>query len=129
MTFVTVSFVKRRKGCWPSLNRTQNPGLESPRLFSYTMTNQTCVACSQKDIPPWQLAIFPHMSCPTRKPTMWTLRKVSTRFSLSMPCRLTRTDTFRILWIVCFKSHYSIPVSRVITLYLYPPETECVRPD
>ena len=28
-----------------------------------------------------------------------------------MPRRLTRTDTFRFLWIFCFRKHYSIPLS------------------
>ena len=56
------------------------------------------------------------MSCPTRKPTLWTLCKVSIRISLSMLRRLTRTDVFCLLWILCFRSH--------ITLYLYLP-TEC----
>ena len=51
-----------------------------------------------------------HMSRPARKPTLWTLRKVYTRISLSMPRRLSRTDTFRILWIFCFRNHYSIPI-------------------
>ena len=37
------------------------------------------------------------MSRPARKPTLWTLRKVSTRISLSMPHRLTRIDTSRLL--------------------------------
>ena len=39
------------------------------------------------------------------------MRKVSTRINLSMPRRLTRIDTFRLLWIFCFKNHYSIPLS------------------
>ena len=34
------------------------------------------------------------MSRPARKPTLWTLRKVSTRISLRNPRMLTRTDTF-----------------------------------
>ena len=46
-----------------------------------------------------------------RKPTLWALSKVSTRISLSMPCRLTRIDTFWLLWIFCFRNHYSIPLS------------------
>ena len=54
------------------------------------------------------------MNRPAKKKTLWTLRKVSTRISLSMPCMLTRIDTFRLLWIF---------VSGIITLYLYPPET------
>ena len=37
--------------------------------------------------------------------------KVSTRISLSMPRKPTRTDTFRLLWIFCFGNHKSIPVS------------------
>ena len=56
-----------------------------------------------------------YMSLHTRKLTLWTLCKVSTRISLSMPHRLIRTDTFRLLWIFCFMNHYSI--------YLYPPMT------
>ena len=51
------------------------------------------------------------MSRPTRKPTLWTLHEVSTRISRSMPRRLTRTYTFRLLWIFCFRNHYSIPLS------------------
>ena len=51
------------------------------------------------------------MSRPARKPTLWTLRKVSTRISLNMPRRLTRADTFCLLWIFCFRNHYSIPLS------------------
>ena len=34
------------------------------------------------------------MSHSTTKPTFWTLRKVSTQINLSMPRRLTKTDTF-----------------------------------
>ena len=51
------------------------------------------------------------MSRSTRKPTLLTPRKVSTRISLSMPRRLTRTDTFRLLWIFCFRNHYFTPLS------------------
>ena len=43
-----------------------------------------------------------------RKSTLWTLCKVSTRISLSMPHRPTRIYTFRLLWIFCFRNHYSI---------------------
>ena len=50
------------------------------------------------------------MSRPARKPTVWPLRNVSTQISLSMTCRLTRTKTFRLLWIFCFRNHYSIPL-------------------
>ena len=61
------------------------------------------------------LTNYYYMSRPARKPTLWTLRKVSTRISLSKPLskppRLTRTDTFHLLWIFCFRHHYSIPVS------------------
>ena len=49
-----------------------------------------------------------YISRSVRKPTIWTLRKVSTQISLSMPRRLTRTDTFRLLWTFCFRNHYSI---------------------
>ena len=52
-----------------------------------------------------------------RKSTLWNLRKVSTRISLSMPHRPTRIYTFRLLWIFCFRNHYSIHLS---------PKTECV---
>ena len=38
-----------------------------------------------------------YMRRSTRKQTLWTLRKVSTRISLSLPHRLTRTDTVRLL--------------------------------
>ena len=51
------------------------------------------------------------MSRSARKPTWWTRRKVSTQISLSMLRRLTRTDTFRLLWI------------------FYPPETKWVSPE
>ena len=51
------------------------------------------------------------MSRLARKPTLWAVRKVSTRISLSMPRRLTRTDTFRLLRIFCFMNRYSIPLS------------------
>ena len=40
--------------------------------------------------------------------TVWTLHIVLTRISLSMPRRLTRTDTFYLLWIFCFWNNYSI---------------------
>ena len=58
------------------------------------------------------------MSRSTRNPTLWTVHKVSTRIRLTMPHRLTRIDTFRLLWIFCFGNHYS-----------YPPETKYVGPD
>ena len=48
---------------------------------------------------------------PFRDKTLWTLRKVSTRISLSIPHRLTRIDTFCLLWIFRFRNHYSIPLS------------------
>ena len=51
------------------------------------------------------------MSRPAIKPTLWNLRKVSTRIGLSMPSRLTRIDTVRLLWNFCFRNHYSIPLS------------------
>ena len=38
-------------------------------------------------------------------------RKLSNRISLSMPRRLTRSDTFRLLWIFCLRNHCSIPLS------------------
>ena len=43
--------------------------------------------------------------------TLWTLRKVSTRISISMPRELIRIYTFRLLWIFCFMNHYFIPLS------------------
>ena len=52
-----------------------------------------------------------YISRSTRQPALWTLRKASTRISLSMPCRLNRTDTVRILWIFCLRNHSSIPLS------------------
>ena len=52
-----------------------------------------------------------------RKPTLWTMRKVSILISLNIPRRLTRTNSFRLLLIFCFRNHYSIP------------ETDCVGPD
>ena len=56
-----------------------------------------------------------HLSRPARKPTLWTPRKVSTRISLSMPRRLIRIYTFRLLWIFCFGNHYSIPLRRNVS--------------
>ena len=50
------------------------------------------------------------MSRSARKPTLLTLRTVSTRISLSMPCRLIRKYTFRPLWIFVFMKRYSIPI-------------------
>ena len=50
------------------------------------------------------------------KITLWTLRKVSTRSSISMLRRLTRTDMFRLLWIFCFNNHYSIPLRRNVSV-------------
>ena len=44
------------------------------------------------------------------KLTLWTLRKVSIRISLSMPRRLTWKGSFRLLWIFCFRNHFSIPL-------------------
>ena len=55
------------------------------------------------------------MSHSTRKPTLLTLRRVSTRIRLSMPCRLTWTNTFRLLLIFCFMNHYSIPLRRNVS--------------
>ena len=52
-----------------------------------------------------------HLSRPAWKPILWILRKVSTRIRLSMPHRLNRIDTFRLLWIFCFRNYYSIPLS------------------
>ena len=52
-----------------------------------------------------------HLRRYARKPTVWIMRKVSTRNSLSLPRRLTRADTFRLLWIFCFRNHYSILLS------------------
>ena len=54
-------------------------------------------------------------------------RKVSTRISLSMPRRLTRMDTFRLLWIFCFRSHYALPLfpdrrnvsARILIMFLH----------
>ena len=52
-----------------------------------------------------------HLSRTARNPTVWTLRNVSTRISLSIPYRLIRTGTFRLLWIFCIRNHYSIHLS------------------
>ena len=46
-----------------------------------------------------------------RKPTLWNLRKISIRISLSMLRRLTRTDTWCFLWILGFRNRYFIPIS------------------
>ena len=72
-------------------------------------------------IPSIHIDITYTTSRPARKPTLWTLRKVLTRISLIMPRRLNRIDSFRLLWIFCFRNHYSIPLST--------PETERVSPD
>ena len=53
---------------------------------------------------------FYDMSLHPRKSTLWSLRKVSTRMSLSMPRRLTRIENSRQLWIFWFRSQYSIPL-------------------
>ena len=45
------------------------------------------------------------------KPTLWTLRKISTQISLSIPRRLTRVYTSHYLWIFWFRNHYFIPLS------------------
>ena len=55
-----------------------------------------------------------------RKPTLWTLRKVSTRTSLSMPRRLPGQTIF---------ASCGFSVQGIISLYIYPPETECVGTD
>ena len=51
------------------------------------------------------------MSRSTRKPTLWTLRKISTRTNLSMPRILTQTDTFHLMLIFCFRNHYTMLLS------------------
>ena len=51
--------------------------------------------------------MYTYMNRPTRKPTVLSLRKVSTRISLIMPRRFTRTYTFRLLWFFCSMNHYS----------------------
>ena len=81
----------------------------------YPDTNQSVVMLSLQPWAPRMVAtttIFKvfGMTWPG-KPTSWTLRKVSTKISLSMPRRLTRVDTFRLLWIFCFRNHYSISLS------------------
>ena len=48
-----------------------------------------------------------YLSRSTRKPTLWTLRKVSTRINLSMTHRLARTDIF---------ASYGFSVSGIIPL-------------
>ena len=68
-------------------------------------------------------ANIPYMSRPSRKPKfrpskktkVSTLRKVSTRISISMPRKLTRTDTVRLLRVFCFRNHYSIPLRRNVS--------------
>ena len=57
----------------------------------------------------WHLTV--DLSRPAGKPTLWTLRKVSNRISLSTPRRLNRIDNFRLLWNFCFRNHYSISLS------------------
>ena len=65
--------------------------------------------------------LYTHIWAVPRENQHCGLRKVSIRISLSMPRRLTLTDTFRLMWIFCFRNHYSI--------YLFPPETECIGLD
>ena len=43
---------------------------------------------------------------------LWTLRKVRIRISIIMSHRYIRMDAFHLLWIFCFRNHYSIPLSR-----------------
>ena len=57
-----------------------------------------------------------NISRSTSKSTLWTLRKVSTRISLSMPRRLMRT----------YYASCGCSVSGITTLYIYPSKTECV---
>ena len=52
-----------------------------------------------------------YMSRSMWMPTLLTLHKLSTQITLSMPRRLTQIDTFRLLWIFCFRNYYSIPLS------------------
>ena len=84
-------------------------------VFKYSFAADTikCVYRREGELQLWSRRF-------ARKPTLWTLRKVSIRISLSMPRRLTRTDIFRLLWIFCFRNHYYIPLF---------PGTECVGPD
>ena len=46
---------------------------------------------------PFGKAPAPQLSRPARKPTLWSLRNVSTRISMPSPRRLIRAETFR-LW-------------------------------
>ena len=58
----------------------------------------------------------------TKKPTLWTLRKISTRITLSMPRRITRTHTLRLLWIFCFIEsllYTSIPLIQNVSARIY----------
>ena len=62
-----------------------------------------------------ELGTVNKMSRPARKPTVWTLHKASTRISLNMLRRLTRTDAFRLLWVFRFLEslfYTSIPLKR-----------------
>ena len=59
----------------------------------------------------WNVKKKDYMSRHARKLTLWTPREVSTRISLSMPCRFTQIDTFCLMLIFCFRNHYSIPLS------------------
>ena len=63
-----------------------------------------------------QLSVPFHIWSVPRENQHCRLRKVSTRM-VSMLRRLTRTDTFHLLWTLCFRNHYSIT------------ETECVGPE
>ena len=66
-------------------------------------------------------ATFNHMSRPARKSTLWTLRNVSSRISLSLPCRLTRIDTFSPAVDFLFQEsvlYTSIPLRRNVSAWI-----------
>ena len=92
------------KQCW---KRRKTHTLRTKLLWHVVLVNN-CL------FPPFRLGDNNHktqMIPSARKPTVWTLRKVSTRFSLRMPRRLTRTGTFHLLWIFCFGNYCAIPLS------------------
>ena len=61
-------------------------------------------------------SIFTDMSRPTRKSTVWTLRKVSTRISLRMPRRLIRANTFRLFLFQESLLYTHIPMRRKVSV-------------
>ena len=81
--------------------------IELNNPFFHPYLNSSCIVLQLKVF----VVLILKMSLPARKPTKWTLRKESTRVSLSILRRLTRRDTLSLLWIFCSRNHYTIPLS------------------